>query len=66
MIIDALLSAEPHLKIAKRVFEPEKYLHLTDNIMPFIEASTEPVTNLSQSFSFFIFHPGTCRRSRHI
>ena len=50
MIIDALLSAEPHLKIAKRVFEPEKYLHLTDNIMPFIEASTEPVTNLSQHF----------------
>src|SRR5271163_2411319 len=51
MIIDALLSAEPHLKIAKRVFEPEKSLHLTDNIMPFIEASTESVTNLSQRFS---------------
>lgn len=45
MIIDALLSADPYLKIAERVFKPKEYLHLTDAIMPFIEASTEPVTN---------------------
>ncbi|RDB20331.1 Deoxynucleoside triphosphate triphosphohydrolase SAMHD1 [Hypsizygus marmoreus] len=42
MIIDGLLAAEPHLHIADRVFDPEKYLHLTDDIMPQIEASTEP------------------------
>ena len=45
MIIDALLSAEPHLKIAQRVFDPEQYLHLTDTIMPVIESSNDPVTN---------------------
>ncbi|KDR74242.1 hypothetical protein GALMADRAFT_269180 [Galerina marginata CBS 339.88] len=42
MIIDALLSADKHLKIAERVFDPKAYLHLTDWIMPQIEASTEP------------------------
>jgi hypothetical protein len=39
MIIDALLSADPHLKIAKRVFKPKQ--HLTDAIMLLIEATTE-------------------------
>ena len=47
MIVDALLSAEPHLKFAKKIFEPEQYLHLTDAIKPFIEATTDPVTNPS-------------------
>ena len=44
MIIDGLLKAEPHLKIAERVLDPKKYLHLTDDIMPFIEASEDPVS----------------------
>ncbi|KAG5647814.1 hypothetical protein DXG03_007737 [Asterophora parasitica] len=42
MIIDALLAAEPYMHIAHRVHDAEKYLHLTDNIMLNIEASTEP------------------------
>ncbi|KAF5371517.1 hypothetical protein D9615_009616 [Tricholomella constricta] len=41
MIIDALLAAEPHMQIARQVFCPDKYLHLTDNIMPQIEATTD-------------------------
>jgi deoxynucleoside triphosphate triphosphohydrolase SAMHD1 len=43
MIIDGLLAAEPHLGIAKRVFDPKQYLFLTDDIMPRIEDSTDPV-----------------------
>ncbi|KAG5637909.1 hypothetical protein H0H81_002737 [Sphagnurus paluster] len=42
MIIDALLEAEPHMKIAERVYDPKRYLHLTDNIMLQIEASEDP------------------------
>ena len=44
MIIDALLEAEPHMKIANRVDDPKEYLHLTDDIMGRIEESTEPVS----------------------
>ena len=55
MIVDALLSADPHLKLAERIFDPEKYLHLTDTIMPIIEASTDPVTNPSLRSSFFLY-----------
>ena len=47
MVVDALLSADPHLKLAERIFKPEQYLHLTDTIMSFIEASTGPVINPS-------------------
>ncbi|KAL1743865.1 hypothetical protein HDZ31DRAFT_39918 [Schizophyllum fasciatum] len=42
MIIDALILAEPHMRIAQRVFQPEKYLHLTDEVMGWIEASEDP------------------------
>jgi len=45
MIIDALLLADPHMDIAKRVDQPEKYLHLTDAIMLEIEASERPVSS---------------------
>ena len=45
MVTDALLSADLHLGIVKQIFEPEKYSHLTDAIMPFIEATTNPVTD---------------------
>ena len=47
MVVDALLSADPHLKLTERTFKPEQYLHLTDAIMHFIEASTDPVINPS-------------------
>ncbi|KAF8890397.1 hypothetical protein BD779DRAFT_1704306 [Infundibulicybe gibba] len=42
MIIDGLLEAEPILNFAQQVFIPEKYIHLTDDIMPRIEASDDP------------------------
>ncbi|TFY76765.1 hypothetical protein EWM64_g7247, partial [Hericium alpestre] len=42
MIIDAMLAAEPTLKIAEQIDDPKKYLHLTDCIMNIIEQSTDP------------------------
>ncbi|EAU82497.2 metal-dependent phosphohydrolase [Coprinopsis cinerea okayama7 len=42
MIVDALLSADPHLKISDRVFDPDRFLHLSDVIMNNIEESTAP------------------------
>lgn len=44
MIIDALLAADSHMKIAEQVDKPEKYVHLTDDIMLTIERSTDPVS----------------------
>jgi len=43
MIIDALKAADPFLKIADRIWDPKKFLYLTDNILETIESSTEPV-----------------------
>lgn len=51
MIIDALILAEPYMKIAHRVFQPDKYLHLTDEIMGWIEANEDPVS------IYFSTHP---------
>jgi hypothetical protein len=45
MIVDALLLAEPHLKIAERIRDPKKFLYLTDSIMDRIQESTEPVSS---------------------
>ncbi|KAL0948970.1 hypothetical protein HGRIS_009072 [Hohenbuehelia grisea] len=42
MIIDALLKADPVLHIASRVEDVKKFLHLTDDIMPRIEADDNP------------------------
>ena len=71
MLVDALLSAEPHMKFAKKIFNPEQYLHLTDAIMPIIEATNDPVINpflnvLLVRFKTLIVYPGTCRSSCHI
>ncbi len=46
MIIDALLLAEPYLKIASRVFDPKEFTYLTDDIMTQIEygALSNPVS----------------------
>lgn len=44
MIVDALSLADPHLKIAKRIFNAEEYEHLTDHIMTEIESSKAPVS----------------------
>ena len=54
MVVDALLSADPHLKFSEKIFVPEQFLHLTDAIMPFIEASTDPVTNPYLHFSLYV------------
>ncbi|KAJ7636745.1 hypothetical protein FB45DRAFT_788822 [Roridomyces roridus] len=42
MIVDALILAEPYMKIAEQIEIPEKYLHLTDSIEERIKASTAP------------------------
>ncbi|TFY67525.1 hypothetical protein EVJ58_g1575 [Rhodofomes roseus] len=42
MLIDALLAAEPHMKFARDIFDPKRYLHLTDDIRIRIEASESP------------------------
>ena len=43
MIIDGLLLAKPHLKIADQIGDPNRYLYLPDDIMPRIEMSEDPV-----------------------
>jgi hypothetical protein len=59
MIVDALLLAEPHLKIAERIRDPKKFLYLTDSIMDRIQESTEPVRSpfvlLPKAFTPVVF-----------
>lgn len=47
MIVDALLAAEPHLKIAEQIFDPKKFLYLTDDIVQRIESSEDIVCPIS-------------------
>ncbi|KAJ7683564.1 hypothetical protein B0H17DRAFT_1205071 [Mycena rosella] len=42
MIVDALILAEPFMKIADQIEIPKKFLYLTDDIMPRIESSEDP------------------------
>ena len=49
MMVDALLAAEPYLKIAGQIDDPKKYLGLTDDIRTEIQRSQAPV---SQTFSY--------------
>ena len=56
MVIDALLEAEPHLKIAKLVENPKRYVHLTDNLLNTIEASTDKVSLSRMPLT----HPSPC------
>ena len=44
MIVDALSSAEPFMKIADQIDIPKKFLYLTDDIMTRIESSEAPVS----------------------
>ena len=60
MIIDALLAAEPHMHIAQQVFKPEKYVYLTDDIMPRIESSTEPVSRFLSICFGLLFQSHCC------
>jgi hypothetical protein len=43
MIVDGLILADPHLKIADRIEIPKKFVHLTDDIMNRIEDTEDPV-----------------------
>ncbi|KIL63305.1 hypothetical protein M378DRAFT_673967 [Amanita muscaria Koide BX008] len=42
MMLDALLSANRHLRFAEQLKDPRKYLHLNDSLMLRIESSEEP------------------------
>ncbi|KAI0041582.1 HD-domain/PDEase-like protein [Auriscalpium vulgare] len=42
MLVDAIMAAEPYMKIAEQIEDPKMYLRLTDNIMPFIERTENP------------------------
>ena len=44
MIVDALLAAEPYLKIASHINDPKRYLELTDDIRTEIQRSQAPVS----------------------
>lgn len=44
MIIDAMLAAEPYLKIASQIYDPKRYLGLTDDIRTEIQRSQTPVS----------------------
>jgi len=52
MIIDALLAAEKHLKIAERIKDPRKFLHLTDAILLRIEESVDEPVGPKRLFIF--------------
>lgn len=43
MLIDAVLAAEPYMKIAEQIEDPKRYIYLTDDIKLRIQATTEPV-----------------------
>ncbi|ETW84707.1 hypothetical protein HETIRDRAFT_313664, partial [Heterobasidion irregulare TC 32-1] len=51
MIIDALLAADPYMKIAECIEQPSEYISLTDDIMPFIERTKDP--ELAESRAIF-------------
>lgn len=44
MLIDAVLAAEPYLKIAEQIENPKQYVYLTDDIKLRIQSTTEPVS----------------------
>ncbi|KAF7319941.1 Ankyrin repeat protein [Mycena kentingensis (nom. inval.)] len=56
MIVDALLLAEPHLKIADKIKDPKKFLHLTDSIEETIKASDDPELEASRAILQAIDH----------
>ena len=69
MIIDALLTAEPYLRIAERVFDPEKFILLNDSILNTIESSTATVESghfLSLDYLNFVYDEQELAESRAI
>lgn len=47
MIVTALLAAEPVLKLADAIDNPDDYLYVTDSVIEEIERSKNPVPPLS-------------------
>jgi len=43
MVVDALLSADPHMKLSRQINDPNRYVFLTDSVLEEIERSSEPV-----------------------
>ena len=46
MLVDAMLAAEPYLKIAGQIDDPKQYLGLTDDIRTEIQRSEAPVSQI--------------------
>jgi dihydrodipicolinate synthase/N-acetylneuraminate lyase len=44
MMVDAMLAAEPYLKIASQIYDPKRYVGLTDDIRTEIQRSQAPVS----------------------
>jgi deoxynucleoside triphosphate triphosphohydrolase SAMHD1 len=44
MMVDAMLAAEPYLNISSQIYDPRKYLELTDDIRTEIQRSQAPVS----------------------
>lgn len=44
MVVDALIAADPVLKISQKIDNPDEYLYLTDSVLEDIERSTDPVS----------------------
>lgn len=47
MVVDALLAAEPVMRFADHITNPDRYLHLTDSIVELIQMSENPVSLMS-------------------
>ena len=52
MLVDALLAAEPVMRFAEHVTNPERYLHLTDSVIELIQMSGDGVSPLQELFPF--------------
>jgi hypothetical protein len=53
MLVDALLAAEPIMRFADYVTNPERYLHLTDGIIELVQMSDDEVSSASSPLPFF-------------
>lgn len=49
MLVDALLKADPYLKIAERIYDPRRFMYLDDSIILEVERSECPVSNYALS-----------------
>lgn len=67
MVVDALIAADPYLRISEQVDDPKRYVFLTDAILEEIERSEQPVG--STPVSTLYPHPNSgawcCERTRN-